>query len=295
VLMRPAFDACTSCHEDAHGGQLARWDDKGRCDACHTPHGWKPSRFTITDHERTRFALEGAHREAACSACHGPRRPGLPDLPGPDVLGPARVAFHVEGERCEACHVDPHEGRYAPGGRRAGLGGCLRCHGFERFRPAGVTVEAHADFGFALEGAHRATPCFLCHGPMKGRPKSRSTLLLASRVEPLPLAGDRRACRDCHESPHGRQFDARADGGRCDACHGVERFRPAIRFDHDRDTNYPLVGAHAQVACAKCHPAVRGADGRPMTRYRPIPTACSYCHGSRALAPLTARAQGRDR
>ena len=56
------------------------------------------------------------------------------------------------------------------------------------------------------------------------------------------------------QTPHGDQFDARKDRGRCDACHTVEAFAPAGQFDHDRDASFSLKGAHEGVPCNQCHP-----------------------------------------
>jgi len=58
----------------------------------------------------------------------------------------------------------------------------------------------------------------------------------------------------------------------------MDAFRPARRFDHNRDAAFSLKGAHANVPCARCHRSVAGPSGKPVVIYRPVPTACEACH-----------------
>jgi len=116
LLGRHASTECKACHptpayKDAKRECLAchAKDDKHKrtlgndCAACHNARDWKLWDF---DHRRTRFALEGAHREAACATCHtapGDRAAALPMA-------------------CVACHgnEDVHDGEFGPT--------CERCH-----------------------------------------------------------------------------------------------------------------------------------------------------------------------
>lgn len=279
------FARCADCHADAHGGQLAARPDKGSCEACHSDAGWKPSTFSLAAHARLRVPLDGRHAEIACAACHAAVRPGLPTLARPAAtLGSARVLLDVPETTCGACHVDPHAGRYAKGGAFPVEGGCRACHTTSQFRPSTVDVAMHARFSFALEGAHRAAPCVACHTEMRA-PEAAATLVLAARgVASLPFTKRRStACRSCHEadSPHGTQFASRQDGGACERCHGVAAFVPASRFDHERDTSFPLKGAHAAVACVACHKTETLVAGKTRVVYRPLSGACESCHGGK--------------
>ncbi|MDE3216592.1 MAG: hypothetical protein KGO03_09345 [Gemmatimonadota bacterium] len=283
VRLRPPFAHCADCHADQHGGQLASRPDKGSCEACHTDAGWKPSTFTAAQHAALRLPLDGRHAQIACSACHGLVRRGLPPLPRPAAsYGPAKVAFAIPETECRQCHVDPHAGRYAAGGAMPMAGGCRACHDARAFRPSTVDIATHARFSFSLDGAHRATPCVACHEEMRGR-AAASTLIGAPKgVTPLPFTRHRDAtCQSCHaaDNPHGSQFAARKDGGACGSCHGTASFVPASRFDHDRDTRFPLAGAHARVACAACHKPRTAADGTVRVTYGSLSTACASCHG----------------
>ncbi|MGE5178291.1 MAG: hypothetical protein ACM3PF_04270 [Bacteroidota bacterium] len=309
VRLRPRFDRCERCHEDAHGGQLMYAapggaavktpETKGKsagngassaasasahtgCADCHTTAAYKPSTFRVKDHAATRFALEGAHAATACRDCHGVDRGGLPAPAGHERAGRAGFVFHIAELECASCHVDPHAGRFAARGARPDPRGCVGCHGVDAFRPASYDVERHAHSRFPLEGAHRATPCGQCHTDLRGngsRPPA-SLIRAAARPAPLLFQIEKRACADCHQNPHGAQFKGRKGGGACETCHGLDAFRPASRFNHDRDAAFKLRGAHANVACERCHKAGRDRSGARVTLYTGVSTRCEDCHAS---------------
>jgi hypothetical protein len=272
---KPAFDRCDRCHRDAHAGLATLAGRPADCAACHVVQGWKPSTYTVAAHQASAYPLEGRHAATDCAKCH-PQ--------GPDSLavrlGSARVQLRPAHARCLDCHTDPHRGRFEPGGARAKAASCRTCHTMDAYRPTQVDAAAHARLGFPLAGAHRAVPCQGCHAELKATPSAAGapprTLLFADAPA---------ACDGCHPSPHGDQFEgrrARAKGGpagdACDACHGLEAFRPADRFDHERDSAFRLSGAHAKVRCEGCHKSSRDAQGRAFVVYRPTPARCEDCH-----------------
>lgn len=268
---QPRFATCTDCHADAHAGTATRAGRPAGCESCHRVEGWSPSTYTVAEHGRARYALEGAHREVRCADCHV-RAPAGRAAAG---LGTAGVQLRPRADDCTACHADPHDGRFAARGAMAVSGGCAACHGMTAFRPAAITVEGHERFAFRLEGAHRATPCESCHAALRA-PAARPARK-GARATPVALTVERRACADCHETPHGDQFAGVPARG-CDACHDSERFAPAPKFDHDRDARFKLAGAHARVACGNCHPAEPAAGGGRQVRYRPLASRCQDCH-----------------
>lgn len=281
VLLRPLHDACVRCHVDAHGGQaaLAKRADRGACEACHTVRGFSPSTYTVAAHAALRLPLAGRHASVACRACHDIARPGLPPPRDAAKAGTAKFVFAIPETACEACHRDPHAGRFAASGPRPFAGGCVACHGTTTWRPSRVDIAAHQRSRFPLQGAHGAVLCAGCHKELSG-PPARQTLLLAAKGPALPFAQERLDCASCHENPHGNQFAKRPDRGACESCHDVERFKPAGRFDHDRDASFRLEGAHARVACARCHAAERTAKGAVMVVYRGVPARCEACHAT---------------
>ena len=254
VHIRVAFRTCGACHADPHGAQLA-----GRtCDQCHGDRGWKEIRYDLADHARSRLPLEGRHATIACASCHGPRRVDLPALPVTATLGRAGVMFQIPELRCVACHADPH--RVAGSARRDSVAGCADCHDAVAFTPSTVTVASHARFTFHLDGAHRAVPCRDCHTAWPGLGVPKGT-----------------TCSGCHQGPHGTQFGARADSGRCETCHTTDTFIGAARFNHDRDAAFATKGAHAAVPCAKCH-RTETVAGITRVVYRTVPHRCEDCH-----------------
>jgi len=288
---KPKFGACRDCHADAHAGTelstakltappLGQPVRSGGCEACHTVDGFRPSTFTIARHDSTTYPLTGRHREAPCEGCH-PKGPAVPRIE--EALGRARVLLHPRSGACTDCHADPHSGRLTDAERRPPPSGrpatdpCLSCHTVEGFRPARVDAAAHATYAFPLEGAHRAVPCLACHEDLT-RPPSGSTIVGSTSLRSLRFENPDRACVDCHENPHGDQFEARSDRGACEGCHGPDAFSPATRFDHERDSAFHLEGAHARTPCASCHPKRTTGSGDARVVYRPIPGKCESCH-----------------
>lgn len=274
VIMRPAFQNCTDCHRDQHGGQLASRVDQGECAACHRLSGWSPSAYDSTAHAKTRFALDGRHEEIGCRDCHGTSRKGLPAFAASVTAGKGNFVFHLAETTCSSCHTDPHRGALKADN------GCATCHSSRSFRPATIDVALHDRFSFPLAGAHRATPCVACHKEMKAPPSRQSTLIAAGGAFHQTLYRAPSRCSDCHQTPHGDQFTARSDAGRCDACHDAVAFAPASKFNHDRDASFALKGAHEKVPCNRCHQTAPGGDPHRLI-YRPVSGKCENCHAGK--------------
>jgi len=248
---------CLSCHTPIRDRIARRTGLHARvardCATCHRDHAGRnfdPVRFDPRsfDHSRTGFALVGQHRRTGCRNCHRP-----------DLIADAAVrrfvspAGHLDDtflglpQACGSCHRtdSPHGGAFQ--GRD-----CDACHSPEGWEGAEATFN-HAATGFALTGPHARVACTNCHGE-----GGRFTGLSSS-------------CRTCHadDSPHGTQFRGRD----CDACHAPAAWSGAPRFEHSR-TDFPLVGAHAHVTCASCHP---GSGARRQFEGVAHGT-CATCH-----------------
>lgn len=283
VILRPPYVRCLDCHADDHGGQLAGQPAKGECADCHAVSGWTPSTYGADRHGPLRLGLEGRHAEVDCRACHGGDRKALPPLPATSRLGKAAFLFRVTEVECGACHLDPHRRRFAAGGPRGKATGCLACHDTRAFHPSTADVAAHGDFGFALKGAHRATPCVACHAEMKRTATGLRPTLVRSgtAIGPMPFEA-KTSCAACHDNMHGDQFATRGDQGRCEACHDEDAFQPATAFDHNRDAAFKLRGGHEGVPCNRCHPSdVKSRDPKALI-YRPLSGKCESCHGKEA-------------
>ena len=290
------FKACIDCHKDPHLGRFG-----ASCVSCHGTDDWKKLRGAAKEkafHEKTRYPLRGAHLQTRCDACHGP-------------WGKEKAVFKgMKFERCVDCHFDAHLGQLAltsppvpavpakPGAPAAPPRTCDRCHDPEGYTPARFELEDHDKLAYKLEGAHRAVACAGCHpkdqrlearvpAPVRarlvqqGRPVKPSLALLK-----IPRAAD---CRTCHRDPHGGQFKARTDAEGCTACHGLDSFKK-VRFDHGKDSRFPLAGKHAKAACASCHKP--GAGG--LVTYKPLAVTCAGCHADAHAGQLALPGKGTD-
>ena len=66
----------------------------------------------------------------------------------------------------------------------------------------------------------------------------------------------------------------------CSKCHQVAAWS-TLKFDHDKDSRFPLEGAHRKAACGSCHLGEAwDADkpGEKVVRYQPLPLKCAGCH-----------------
>ena len=57
---------CETCHNDVHYSQFKE-AEYSNCERCHSFENWNPVKF---DHNKTRFALDGAHEKVSCGKCH---------------------------------------------------------------------------------------------------------------------------------------------------------------------------------------------------------------------------------
>jgi Cytochrome c7 and related cytochrome c len=180
----------------------------------------------------------------------------------------------VSAARCLLCHK-PIAARIA---RRTGIhrnvkDDCVQCHvehaGVDgQLRPFDLATFDHArDAGFPLDGKHAAlaSKCETCH-------KTRSFVTASP------------TCSSCHSDPH-----KGALGATCERCHSTKvAFKDlTTAFDHST-TLFPLSGAHATVACARCHttPTFKVAKFASCANCHQTPhastvsTACTTCHTS---------------
>lgn len=244
---KPAFARCDDCHRDVHEGAALKRSRLTACEDCHTVQGFRPSSFTMTRHDLTAFPLQGAHLATPCSACHQTT---------------AKKAFQlaVRHAACTDCHRDPHPesmARLSPNRNQ----GCAACHTQANWR---VPDFDHTVTGFRLDGRHAGAACASCH---KSGDKTNYSGLATT-------------CAACHEDVHRGQFAQRTtpDGKQvaCDQCHVTADWF-AEKFDHEKDSRFPLRGGHERVACVKCHTPVNPGNDR-LLKFKPLPVTCKECH-----------------
>lgn len=146
------------------------------------------------------------------------------------------VDFQKAPQDCFACHSmdDPHESRLGAD--------CSACHTTISWEGASFD---HSLAAFQLEGEHAKVSCEKCHqdGVYRGTPSD---------------------CYSCHrqEDEHEGRF-----GTDCAACHNPFDWEEAA-FDHNL-SDFPLTGAHVEVACEACHTTGQFAG---------LSTQCAVCH-----------------
>lgn len=281
---REATASCDGCHrkDDIHATRFGR-----DCAECHNSDGWAVAKF---DHSRTQFKLSGHHVETECKDCHtrGYREQRLAmecvschrkddkhrGSLGDDCAkchtdslwrdtrfdhqstGFALVGKHVDTD-CKSCHKTATDFKGAPRAcsgchrdddRHAGTLGnaCETCHTAQAWKPSRGFDHAHTKF--ALTGKHKIAECATCHADAKHyRDTSRDCV----------------ACHRKDDKHKGHNGDACAD------CHGSEDWKRS-RFDHDKQTEFVLRGAHRKVICEDCHKGALHKEKLPVT--------CAECH-----------------
>jgi nitrate/TMAO reductase-like tetraheme cytochrome c subunit len=199
------------------------------CQNCHTTEGWKPIRPSPDFNHGT--TRYPLQGKHAQLGCRACH---------------TTLVFADIGMRCADCHADIH--------RRLNGNNCEECHSVQGWQQIKQKTNGHVN-RFPLWGAHAAVQCEGCH-------KSAATGI---------FRGLSTECSSCHikdyRSAKNPDHPAAGFPTRCETCHRVDGWLSG--FDHARSTGFPLVGAHARLDCAQCHPGGRFA-GTPAT--------CIGCH-----------------
>ena len=277
---------CVSCHaiDDAHDGRFGK-----DCASCHDTAGWAKKGF---DHEReSGFPLVGAHAKTACATCHR-QPPGERELPEDCSGCHASEDVHAGrfGTTCDDCHDST---RWSPvvfkHGDRTGFSlmgahakvPCNDCHtGNDASLNEGATcITCHR-----ADDVHQGTlgeDCAECHDENGFTARVRFDHDLTR----FPLLGMHAVapCESCHES-----HDFKRQSLNCVACHAVDDVHDRSlgldcamchtpngwevwRFDHDKQTDFALHGAHEGLECSACH-------DRPAPDGIRLAHACVECH-----------------
>lgn len=309
AAFRQARSRCIDCHrpDDPHRGRLG-----GECHTCHEPARWL--KLKPFDHDATRFPLTGGHTKVACKSCHG----------GEIYAGLGRrcVTCHSIqdvhkgrfGDKCESCHTPRkwadilfdhgRDTNFELTGKHARTK-CASCHKGhiykEKLTTACIACHRRAD----PHGGQLGAQCDDCHGTDGWR----TQVAFDHDVTNFPLIGLHSVvpCEDCHTSHkykdakpacaacHRDRFHAGRLGPECETCHNPNGWR-RWRFDHNRQTRYPLAGRHVGVKCHACHKtkAVKTPrlDTRCIACHRRddihegrFQTACRNCHGVNGWRP----------
>jgi len=299
---------CKDCHKDVkadvlkHEGFHGRLDEKV-CNTCHTDHKGRNANIIILDankfdHTKTDFPLLGAHQKqekVKCKDCHAAKKKyreapsGCVDCHRKDdkhknSLGSdcknchneknwkdtrfdhsfEKTKFALKGKHaevkcskchvsqskykgapheCVACHrkVDKHKGKY---GKK-----CESCHVERDWKK--IVFNHDTETKFRLLGKHDSVKCIACHKtPLFGKKKTPTTCIACHRKDDVHKGGL---------------------GSKCETCHTERKWKTA-KFDHDKDTKFPLLGKHITTKCDACHTPELKAKKKKLA------TTCIGCH-----------------
>lgn len=200
---------CIVCHTKEYASTAnpahAQAGLNTECQNCHTTLAWRPA---SVDHALFGFALDGAHRSAACTDCH------------------IQQNYAGASRECVSCHLTDFNNSTQPNHVQGSFPtDCQSCHTTQAgWRPARFD---HSSTRFPLTGAHRVieSECTKCH----------ATGFSGAPVE----------CFGCHENDfvqatnpiHVNVFPAT-----CTECHSTNAWTPST-FDHG--PYFPITsGAH---------------------------------------------------
>jgi hypothetical protein len=244
LLALVAFTAVAAA-APAHEGITGEMD----CNGCHTADSWKLSAGATGsgfDHDRTGFALRGAHVQTTCVGCHTGTKPA---------------------STCDGCHRDPHAGRMD--------GQCYECHTAVAWSDT-KTLEQHRRTRMPLTGKHAIVECVACHKNQASRQYSDT---------PVDCFACHQAdYRSAATHPNHDGTDPNGDGKPyprdCALCHNPIGWSPAFaavtsftsRSEHD--AQFLLTsGSHRTVECNGCH----------VDRRRARVVRCDGCHDETSL------------
>lgn len=233
---------CTDCHKDFHKGQFVDNEKIKDCKECHTEDGFRPSLYTITNHNRTNFGLIGGHLAVPCERCH---------LKGNDWN------FKFDNNKCINCHENIHGSTISQ--KFWDDGNCATCHIFDNWH---VVNFNHSLTNFELLGIHKTIKCNACHL----NNDASNAKYKFSQLD--------KGCENCHKDVHNKQFQYSGNTN-CEACHAYMNWQP-VKFSHTV-SRFKLDGAHQNVACIKCHPKVI-EKGVQFVKFKFDEIKCSNCH-----------------
>jgi hypothetical protein len=278
-------DKCLACHTHQPlrdriqaGKGFHATDDvkKKKCKECHGEHKEEPpgsgkGRKTTIDwkpfggkanfnHRLAGWPLEGQHRFQECEKCHAKK---YPETKLPTYLG-------LRGE-CTTCHYGTKQ--------QKGVGGhnphkftevsqtdCQLCHNFTAWTVAnlGATKWDHDKTAFPLVGFHQRNKCIQCH---------------KDNIETFKVAKEKHNfddCKGCHEDSHKSVISA---SRKCQSCHSMKTNFKNTKFDHGKETKFPLRGKHEKNKCSDCH-KLNSPPEKPKME-------CEGCHGEKATISKT--------
>ncbi len=277
---------CMTCHrlDDVHETNHGK-----KCEDCHTENMW--SEILFEHNKDTKYKLRDRHAVVSCQACH--KGDVYKKLKKDCYNCHEKEDSHNQlfGKKCKTCHVTKawkktkfnhtndtdfelkgkhrkvtcivcHKGKvYDDLDHR-----CVSCHKLDDIHVGQegnkceqchneTSWSEHVFFdhdltSFPLLDSHRITPCEECH--LSSAYKNAST-----------------RCKMCHLKDDKKIHKQRL-GLNCELCHNSNDWKKWF-FDHNKQTDYKLDGAHTDLDCHACHRKVIIKDIKLDDR-------CFNCH-----------------
>jgi hypothetical protein len=319
--------ACESCHakDNRHGTRFAKFPS---CGTCHSGKAWKSS-FVFDHGDQTGFELTAKHKQATCRDCHRGKTPAQYerfDMAKNGCMGCHRHKNAHGGKRknseCLKCHEEGgslHINRDQAVAQYHGATSkfplvnghaarpCTMCHINDVYEktPTECGVSCHAD---SLHKGSLGQRCSRCHEPGVWK----AVRFDHASDTKWPLVGkhkDIKNCESCHpkRAYHGTPTscgDARCHakddvhqgklGTTCEKCHAETG---KLLFQHNRDADFKIDGAHRPLVCAACHKSVAfkpvrkdcfGCHPEPAVHKGMYGTECARCHSTQTFGDLKA-------
>jgi hypothetical protein len=298
-------DKCISCHKEVGKDLIQKSGYHGRfehvsamkCKSCHTEHNGRNAVIVLFDretfdHKFTDYILVGAHTgiSVGCEDCH---------KVGEKYRVARVVCFNCHekddihkgrlGQECKDCHketsfknasFDHSETGFALEGKHKEVV-CSLCHPDESYKNIPeACIACHL-----INDIHDSKPdeeCGRCHNSIyswskydfdhsketKFDLKDRHATLKCDSCHPQTIFKERPGleCFDCHEDD---DIHKRRTGSECEKCHDSISWKQ-IKFDHNKDTDFKLLGKHKDATCIACHKA--------GSRESVLDITCIGCH-----------------
>jgi len=279
---------CINCHklQDVHQN---KYDKK--CQSCHTTRAWNKINF---NHDKdTKFRLVHRHKVIACSHCHKGNI-------YKDKISKKCFSCHNSddkhgttfGNKCKSCHDqkswknihfnhDDTKFKLRYSHKKID---CQACHKGILYKEK---LKTSCYFCHKTNDVHQGSlgkNCIKCHNQIKWKDK----ISFDHDLTPYPLLGIHvlTSCENCHQDEtfiikNQTCFDCHQAldihdstlGKNCALCHTANGWQQWT-FNHDKQTEYPLTGRHADLSCKTCH-KIREKHSEDIV----LSDKCFSCHG----------------
>lgn len=266
----PVGNQCSNCHR-SNDKHLGIFGDK--CESCHVELGWAETSY---DHfKETKYALKGKHQPLECAACHYEQL--NPKKTCQNCHGDNDIHLGGNGNECQQCHNndewsktqfdhDKDTGFRLQGAHKKQV--CASCHLPGQIHQQSDVVRQCKDCHNANDPHQGALgdTCQTCHQ----QDKWDQQVTFSHEFTNFPLTGGHQllVCQSCHDSAGFTNFIDKPTacidchqqddlhqttlGTQCSSCHNSSSWT-SWQFDHQKQTDYPLEGAHNNLSCDLCH------------------------------------------